>query len=166
MKDSKIFDDFNGKLSDIVNNLFNLGEPIPESKVVRKILRSLHPKFIEKTKDLDTLTVEELVVNLQTYEANHIPTLEPKGMALVSSKHGGGDSDDAMENNSKNEELEALFVKKFKKFLNRSKGDMERSFLKNKAQNMYSYVPSLISSMVKVFQKILQKASSVEECQG
>ena len=31
------------ELSDIVNYAFNLGEPSPNSKVVRKILRS-HPK--------------------------------------------------------------------------------------------------------------------------
>lgn len=88
MKDSEIFDDFNVKLSDFVNNCFNLGDPIPKSKLVRKILQSPPPKFhakavtIEETKDLDNLRVEELVGNLQTYEANHIPTLSQKEWPL------------------------------------------------------------------------------------
>ena len=41
MKDSETFDEFNSKLSKIVNSSFNLGEPIPQHKVVKKILRSL-----------------------------------------------------------------------------------------------------------------------------
>ena len=41
MKDSKTFDEFNTKLSKIVNSYFNVEEPIPQSKTVKKILRSL-----------------------------------------------------------------------------------------------------------------------------
>ena len=118
MKESKTFDEFNVKLSDIVNSSFNVGEPIPESKVVKKILRSLPSRFItkvvaiEETKDLDTLKLDELVGDLQTYEANHMPTTKPKGIALVSTKAEGEESDDETESNSDNEDFEALFVKK------------------------------------------------------
>jgi len=41
MRDDETFDDFYAKLSDIVNFYFTLGEKIPKSKVVGKILRSL-----------------------------------------------------------------------------------------------------------------------------
>ena len=41
MDDDEVFDEFYAKLKDIVNSAFNLGEKIPESKIVRKILRSL-----------------------------------------------------------------------------------------------------------------------------
>ena len=41
MKDSETFDEFNTKLSKIVNSSFNQREPIPQSKIVKKILRSL-----------------------------------------------------------------------------------------------------------------------------
>ena len=41
MEDHHNFGEFHAKLMDIVNSSFNLGEPIPNSKVVRKILRSL-----------------------------------------------------------------------------------------------------------------------------
>ena len=53
------FDEFDAKLMDIVNSDFNLGEFIAESKIVRKILRSLPERFhakittIEEAKDID-----------------------------------------------------------------------------------------------------------------
>ena len=77
MKDLETFDGFNTKLSKIVNSSFNLGEPIPQSKIVKKILRSLLEHFrpkvfsIDEHQDLNSLTVEELVDNLQTFESNH-----------------------------------------------------------------------------------------------
>ena len=41
MKEDESFDEFYVKLKDIVNSTFNLGETIPEPKIVRKVLRSL-----------------------------------------------------------------------------------------------------------------------------
>ena len=47
------------KLKDIVNLAFNLGETIPEPKIVRKVLKFLPERFhtkitaIEKSKDID-----------------------------------------------------------------------------------------------------------------
>lgn len=41
LKESETFDEFNVKLSDIVNPSFNLGEPSLESKVVKKMLLPL-----------------------------------------------------------------------------------------------------------------------------
>ena len=41
MEEDETFDEFYAKLMDIVNSAFNLGESIAESKIVRKILRSL-----------------------------------------------------------------------------------------------------------------------------
>ena len=38
MKEDELFDEFYAKLKDIVNSAFNLGETIPEPKVVRKVL--------------------------------------------------------------------------------------------------------------------------------
>ena len=76
MEENETFDDFYAKLKDIVNSAFNLGESIVESKIVRKILRSLPERFhakitaIEEVKDIDQIPLTELVVvgNLQTYE--------------------------------------------------------------------------------------------------
>ena len=45
MEEDENFDEFYAKLKDIVNSAFNLGESIAESKIVRKILRSLLERF-------------------------------------------------------------------------------------------------------------------------
>ena len=57
-----------------MNSAFNLGETIPEPKIVRKVPRSLPRRFhtkitvIEESKDIDKIHLTELVGNLQTYE--------------------------------------------------------------------------------------------------
>ena len=74
MEENETFDEFYAKLMDIVNSAFNLGESIAESKIVRKILRSLPKRFhakitaIEEAKDIDQIPWIEFVGNLQTYE--------------------------------------------------------------------------------------------------
>ena len=70
MEEDKTFDEFYAKLKDIVNFAFNLGESIVESKIIRKILRSLPKRFhakitaIEEVKDIDQIPLTELVGNL------------------------------------------------------------------------------------------------------
>ena len=74
MKEDESFDEFYAKIKGIVNSAFNLGETIPEPKIVRKVLRSLPKRFhakittIEESKDIDKIPLTELVGNLQTYE--------------------------------------------------------------------------------------------------
>ena len=74
MEENETFDEFYARLKDIVNSAFNLEESIVESKIVRKILRSLPKRFyakittIEEAKDIDKIPLTELVGNLQTYE--------------------------------------------------------------------------------------------------
>ena len=74
MEKDETFDEFYAKLKDIVNFAFNLWEFIAESKIVRKILRSLLERFhakitvIEEVKDIDQIPLTELVGNFQTYE--------------------------------------------------------------------------------------------------
>ena len=48
MKKDESFDEFYAKLKDIVNPAFNLGETIPEPKIMRKVLRSLLKRFHAK----------------------------------------------------------------------------------------------------------------------
>ena len=70
MGENETFDEFYAKLMDIMNSAFNLGVSIVESKIVRKILRSLLERFhskitvIEEAKDIDQLPLTELVMNL------------------------------------------------------------------------------------------------------
>ena len=74
MDEDESFDEFYAKLKNIVNSAFNLGETIPEPKIVRIVLRSLPKRFhakitaIEESKDIDKIPLTELVGNLQTYE--------------------------------------------------------------------------------------------------
>ena len=48
MEKDESFDEFYAKLKDIVNSTFNLGETIHESKIMRKVLRSLPERFYAK----------------------------------------------------------------------------------------------------------------------
>ena len=70
MEEDELFDEFYAKLKDIVNSAFNLGETIPEPKILRKALRSLPERFhakiivIKESKDIDKIPLTELVGNL------------------------------------------------------------------------------------------------------
>ena len=61
IEEDETFDEFYAKLKDIVNSAFNLGDHIPEPKIVRKVLRSLPERFhakitaIEESKEIDTI---------------------------------------------------------------------------------------------------------------
>ena len=63
MSEDESFDSFYSKLNEVVISKFNLGEKMEDSKIVRKILRSLPESFhakvtaIEESKDLDDIKV-------------------------------------------------------------------------------------------------------------
>ena len=91
MEEDESFVEFYSKLKDIVNSTFNLGETIPEPKIVRKVLKSLPKRFhakitdIEESKDIDQIPLTEMVGNLQTYELGLTrieKSSKSKGMAL------------------------------------------------------------------------------------
>ena len=99
MEEDESFDEFYAKLKDIVNSAFNLGETIPEPKIVRKVLRSLSERFhakitaIEESKDIDKIPLTKLVGNLQTYELGltrigKSSKSKSKSMALKAKRHG------------------------------------------------------------------------------
>ena len=70
MEEDESFDEFYVKLKDIVNSAFNLGETIPDPKIVRNVLRSLLERFhakitaIKESKDIDKIPLMELDGNL------------------------------------------------------------------------------------------------------
>ena len=63
MSEDESFDSFYGKLNEVVIDKFNMGEKAMDSKVVRKILRSLPESFhakvtaIEESKLLDKIKI-------------------------------------------------------------------------------------------------------------
>nr|XP_016498126.1 PREDICTED: uncharacterized protein LOC107816892 [Nicotiana tabacum] len=74
MKDDESMHDMHTRFTSIINELHSLGEIIPRNKLVRKVLSVLPSSWeskvnaITKAKDLQTLTMDELVGNLKTYE--------------------------------------------------------------------------------------------------
>ena len=90
MSDDESFDEFYAKLNDIVNSAYNFGEIYDQPKIIRKILRSLTEDFrskvtaITKSKDVDSIHVDELVGSFQSYELDLPKTSKSKSMALKS----------------------------------------------------------------------------------
>ena len=88
MGEVESFDSFYSKLNEVVVSKFNLGEKTKDSKIVRKILRSLPESFrakvtaIEESKDLDDIKVQELIGSLQTYEMPLPNQRKSKSLAL------------------------------------------------------------------------------------
>ena len=121
MKKDESFDEFYAKLKNIVNLAFNLGEIIPEPKIVRKVLRSLPERFyakitvIEKSKDIDKIPLTELVGNLQTYELGLTrigKSSKGKSMAL---KAKSSDTDESLDD--EDSKMKSYIAQQFKKFM-------------------------------------------------
>ncbi|XP_050281367.1 uncharacterized protein LOC126722253 [Quercus robur] len=116
MSENESFDSFYSKLIK-----FNLGEETEESKIVRKILRSLPESFhakvtvIEESKDFDDIKVQELIGSLQTYEMSLPSKRKSKSLALKTinervEAHKSLDEDEV-------DKDVAYLVKNFRKFL-------------------------------------------------
>ena len=80
------------------------------------------------------MKVEQLVGNLQTFEANLcVKNKKPKGIALKSSKN---DSEDDLELDPN---MMALLVKNFKKFLKTDNKNMFKIMKKNENETLKSF---------------------------
>ena len=94
MSEDESFNSFYGKLNELVIGKFNLGEKTEDSKIVRKILRSLSENFrakviaIEESKDLDDIKIQELIGVLQTYELSLPSQRKSKSLALKTINEG------------------------------------------------------------------------------
>ena len=126
MEEDKSFDEFYAKLKDIVNSTFNLGETIPDPKIVRKVLRSLPERFhakitaIEESKDIDKIPLIELVGNLQTYELGLSrigKSGKDKSMAL---KAKSSDTDESSDD--EDSKMNSYITRQFKKFIKNANG--------------------------------------------
>ena len=126
MEEYESFDEFYAKLKDIVNSVFNLGETIPEPKIVKKVLRSLPKRFhakitiIEESKDIDKIPLTELVGNLQTYELKLTrigKSGKSKSMALKAKSSDTEESSD-----DEDSKMKSYITRQFKKFMKNANG--------------------------------------------
>ena len=121
MKEDEQFDEFYAKLKNIVNSAFNLGETIPESKIVRKVLRFLLERFhakitaIEESKDIDKIPLTKLVGNLQTYELGLIRIGKSGKGKSVALKAKSSDTNES--SNDEDSKMKSYITKQFKKFM-------------------------------------------------
>ena len=139
MEEDESFNEFYTKLKDIINSAFNLGETIPEPKIVRKVLRSLPERFhakitvIKESKDIDKIPLTKLVGNLQTYELGLTrigKTGKGKSMALKAKSSETDESSD-----DEDSEMKSYITREFKKFM---KNANRRNFDKGRKQSSSS----------------------------
>ncbi|GJV36985.1 retrovirus-related pol polyprotein from transposon TNT 1-94 [Tanacetum coccineum] len=117
------------RFNTIITSLRALGECFSSKRYVRKFLRVLHPKWrakvtaIEESKDLTSLSLDELIGNLKVYEViikkdSEIvkdKSEQSRSLALKAKKESSDDDNSMM---SKDEEY-TMAVKEFKKFFKR-----------------------------------------------
>ena len=104
-----------------MNSAINLRKTIPKPKIVRKVFRSIPERFhtkitaIEESKDIDKITLTELVGNLQTYELGLTrigKSSKSKSMAL---KAKSSDTDES--SNNEDSKMKSYITRQFKKFI-------------------------------------------------
>ena len=131
------------QLKDIVNSAFNLGETIPEPKIVKKVHRSLPERFhakitsIEESKDIDKIPLTKLVGNLQTYELGLTrigKSTKSKSMAL---KAKNNDMDESLDD--EDSKMKSYITKQFRKFMKNANG---KGFDKDRRQSNSSQFKS------------------------
>ena len=120
MEESENVDSYMQRVNGVTNDIRGLGEEIKEPVIVKKVLRSLLPRFdskvsaIEEAKDLNTFTMDELHGSLTAYEMRIGKTSSSDKEAAFKVQRkvketAGHDID------SDDDELEAQFVRKLKK---------------------------------------------------
>ncbi|XP_065620917.1 uncharacterized protein LOC136063861 [Quercus suber] len=141
MGEDESSDSFDGKLNEILIAKLNLGEKIEDTKVVRKILRSLPESFrakvtaIEESKDLDEIKIQELFRSLQTYELVLPSYKTSKSLALktITERMDDSSEEDGVEKEVKvvqaNAKIERVSTKKLDDVISSQKHFSEKSRL-------------------------------------
>ena len=124
-----------------MNSTFNLGETIPEPKIVRKVLRSLPERFhakittIEESKDVDKILLTELVGNLQTYELGLTKIGKSGKSKSMTLKAKSSDTNES--SNDEDSKMKSYITRQFKKFMKNANG---KGFDKDRRQDTYCYL--------------------------
>nr|GFB17866.1 zf-CCHC domain-containing protein/UBN2 domain-containing protein [Tanacetum cinerariifolium] len=114
------------RFNTIVTSLKSLDEGYSSKNYVRKFLRALHPKWrakvtaIEESKDLTSLSIDELIENLKVHELiikKDSEIVKGKGKMKSLALKAKKESSDEESSSSKSEDEEyAMAVRDFKKF--------------------------------------------------
>nr|GEX60445.1 copia protein [Tanacetum cinerariifolium] len=118
------------KFNTIITSLKALDEGFSSKNYVRKFLRALHPKWrakviaIEESKDLLSLALDELIVNLKVYEVvmekdSVIYRGKKERVNSIALKAKKESSDDETSTSESDDEEYAMAVRNFKKFFRR-----------------------------------------------
>ncbi|VFQ93882.1 unnamed protein product [Cuscuta campestris] len=125
MKENEKIEEIFERFSNIINPLNLLGKTYTDRELVRKVLRSLSPKWrskvdaIEEGRDFQTMTYDALRGNLITYETTQLSKVveerNKRSIALpaTTSTHNNVDDED---DDSDDTDL-GLFVRRFKKMM-------------------------------------------------
>ncbi|XP_070056835.1 uncharacterized protein [Nicotiana tomentosiformis] len=128
MKDDESIQDMHTRFTSIINELHSLGEIIPRNKLVRKVLRVLPSSWeskvnvITEAKDLQTLTMDELVENLKTYEMKRKKDSERRELKKEKNQVLKAENNDSSEEDSDM----AYLTRRFQKMVRRNGGIPKR----------------------------------------
>nr|GEU61113.1 UBN2 domain-containing protein [Tanacetum cinerariifolium] len=114
----------------IITSLKALDESFSSKNYVRKFLRALHPKWrskimaIEESKDLSSLDLDELIVNLKVHEVvmkkdSEIYRGKKERIKSIALKAKKESSDDETSTSRSNDEEYAIAIRNFKNFFRR-----------------------------------------------
>ncbi|GJW14055.1 hypothetical protein Tco_0018188 [Tanacetum coccineum] len=118
------------KFNTIITSLKALDEGFSSKNCVRKFLRALHPKWrakvtaIEESKNITTLSLEELIGNLKVYEKvikkdSEIVKIKREQSRSIALKARKESSDDDSSTSDSEDEESAMAVRNFKKLFKR-----------------------------------------------
>ncbi|GKB68786.1 zf-CCHC domain-containing protein [Tanacetum coccineum] len=118
------------KFNTIITSLKALDESFSSKNCVRKFLRALHPKWrakvtaIEESKNLTTLSLDELIGNLKVYEevikkdSETVKSKREQSRSIALKARKDSSDDNSSTSDSEDEEY-AMAVRDFKKFFKR-----------------------------------------------
>ena len=124
MKTDETIKEMSDRFTDVINGLKALGKTYPNKEMVKKLLNSLPKSWeakvtaIEESKDPNTLSLDELIGSLLTYEMKIKHGQEPSKKASVAFKSTTPSDDE--EEVEEDEEM-AMFAKRFNKFMRMNK---------------------------------------------
>ncbi|VFQ64262.1 unnamed protein product [Cuscuta campestris] len=132
MDDKEKITEFHGRVRDIANQAARLNEPIPENKLVLKVLRSLPKEYdmdvkaIRRSHNIKTMTLDALMGILKSIELDMMEDSKrrkPDKQIAFSSTEAEDDSENDLSLDEDFREQLSLFTRQFKKQWMQKKGN-------------------------------------------